>query len=134
VLADALTSVLAVFALLAAKRFGAAWMDPAMGVVGGALVARWAWGLVKDAGAVLLDRQASPEMVQALRQAVQSDGRLRVVDLHLWSIGPGDRAAIVSVVAPDGCRCEEVARLVPRELGVTHLTVEVLGVPGGDGA
>ncbi len=58
VLADALTSILAVIALVAAKQLGAVWMDPAMGIVGGLLVGRWSWRLLRDAGAVLLDRQA----------------------------------------------------------------------------
>ena len=130
VLADAVTSLLAIFALLAAKHFGAVWMDPAMGIVGGALVARWAWGLVKDTGAVLLDRQAPPEVLQTLRQAVESDSRLRVVDLHLWSIGPGYRAAIVSVQATDGYLREDVEKLIPQNLGIAHLTVEVRSVLG----
>jgi len=125
VLADAVTSLLAIFALLTAKHFGAVWMDPAMGIVGGVLVACWAWGLVKDTGAVLLDRQAPPEVLQTLRQAVESDSRLRVVDLHLWSIGPGYRAAIVSVQATDGYLREDVEKLIPQNLGIAHLTVEV---------
>ena len=130
VLADALTSLLAIFALLAAKHFGAVWMDPAMGIVGGTLVARWAWGLVKDTGAVLLDRQAPTQALQALRQAVESDSRLRLVDLHLWSIGPGYRAAIVSVQAADRYQREDVEKLVPQDLGIAHLTVEFCGESG----
>lgn len=125
VLADALTSLLAIIALLAAKHFGAVWMDPAMGVVGGALVARWAWRLVTDTGAVLLDRQAPPEALRTLRHAIESDTRLRVVDLHLWTIGPGYRAAIVSVETTGDCRRGEVAKLVPENLDITHLTVEI---------
>jgi len=131
VLADALTSLLAIFALMAAKHFGAVWMDPAMGVVGGALVAAWAWGLVKDTGAVLLDRQAHPEVMDTLRHAVESDRRLRVVDLHVWSIGPGYRAAIISVQATHPCRRGYVENLVPDNLGIAHLTIEVWGGASG---
>jgi cation diffusion facilitator family transporter len=130
VLADALTSLLAIFALLAAKHFGAVWMDPAMGIVGGTLVAFWAWGLVKETGAVLLDRQAREDVVAALRNSVESDHRLRVVDLHVWSIGPGYRAAIISVEATAGCHSEDIEKLVPRDLGIAHLTIEVQHVSG----
>jgi len=131
VLADALTSLLAIFALLAAKYVVAVWMDPAMGIVGGALVAHWAWGLLKGTGAVLLDRQAPPEIIQTVRHAIESDSRLRVVDLHVWSIGPGYRAAIVSVQATHPCQIGDVEKLVPDNLGIAHLTVEVRGPASG---
>ena len=130
VLADALTSLLAIFALMAAKHFGAVWMDPAMGVVGGALVAVWAWGLVKDTGAVLLDRQASSDVIRRFRESIEVGGRFQVVDLHIWSIGSGYRAAIVSVQALHRYQNEDVERLVPRDLGIAHLTVEVCGGSG----
>jgi cation diffusion facilitator family transporter len=128
VLADALTSLLAIFALLAAKHLGAVWMDPAMGVVGGMLVARWAWGLVKDTGAVLLDRQAPDAVLEKITRAVEGDGSFRVVDLHAWSIGPGYRAVILSVETSAPSRRSDVARLVPEDLGIAHLTVEVEAV------
>ena len=124
-------SLLAIFALLAAKHVGAVWMDPAMGIVGGALVARWAWGLLRGTGAVLLDRQAPPEITQTMRYAIESDSRLRVVDLHVWSIGPGYRAAIVSVQATHPCQIGDVEKLVPDNLGIAHLTVEVRGPASG---
>jgi cation diffusion facilitator family transporter len=129
VLADALTSMLAIIALLAAKHFGAVWMDPAMGIIGGGLVARWSWGLIRDTSGVLLDRQAAPELCESLRQAIESDDRLRVVDLHLWSIGPGYRAAIVVVLASKPCTVEEVEALVPDDRGIAHLTVEIRRTP-----
>jgi len=125
VLADALTSVLAIVALVAAKKLGAVWMDPAMGVVGGVLVARWSWRLLRDTGTVLLDRQAPDPVLQAVSQAVEADGRFRLVDLHVWSIGPGYRAAIVSVAASGPCQVSEVERLIPDDFGIAHLTVEV---------
>ena len=125
VLADALTSLLAIFALLAAKHFGAVWMDPAMGIVGGILVALWAWGLLKDTGSVLLDRQASLDVLQGLTDAVEADGRFRVVDLHAWSIGPGYRSVIISVKAPESCHRSDVEELIPGDLGIAHLTIEV---------
>ena len=127
VLADALTALLAMFALLAAKYRGAVWMDPAMGIVGGVLVARWSWALVRETSAILLDRQAPEEITAAIASAVESDDRLRVVDLHVWSIGPGYRAAIVAVESSSPCAVEEVEALLPDNLGIAHLTVEIRG-------
>jgi cation diffusion facilitator family transporter len=125
VLADALTSLLAIFALLAAKYLGAVWMDPAMGIVGGVLVARWSWALVRETSAILLDRQASEEVIAAIASAIEADDRLRVVDLHVWAIGPGYRAAIVAVETANPCSVEEVEALLPEDLGIAHLSVEV---------
>ena len=125
VLADALTSVLAIVALVAAKKLGAVWMDPAMGVVGGALVARWSWRLLRDTGLVLLDRQAPDAVLQAITRAVEADGRFRLVDLHLWSIGPGYRAAIVSVQSSNPCDPLDVERLIPDDLAIAHVSIEV---------
>lgn len=125
VLADALTSLLAIIALVAARQLGAVWMDPAMGVVGGALVARWSWRLLRDTGTVLLDRQAPDSVIETIAGAVEADGRFRVVDLHVWSIGPGYRAAIVSVQTAQACEAAEVESLIPDGLGIAHVTVEV---------
>jgi len=126
VLADALTSMLAIVALFAAKHFGAVWMDPAMGIVGGILVAVWAWGLVRETSSILLDRQAPRDVVDRVRGAVESDDRMRVVDLHIWSIGPGYRAAIIAVEATDPpFETGDVQAMIPRDLGIEHLTVEL---------
>jgi cation diffusion facilitator family transporter len=125
VLADTLTSLLAIIALLTAKYFGAVWMDPVMGIVGGALVAAWAWGLARETGAVLLDRQAGRPVTAAITKAVEEDGRFEMADLHVWSIGPGYRAAIVSVRSTDPCPRSEVEGLVPDDLGIAHLTIEM---------
>jgi cation diffusion facilitator family transporter len=125
VLADALTSLLAIMALVAARQLGAVWMDPAMGIVGGALVARWSWRLLRDTGSVLLDRQAPDPVLETVAGALEADGRFRVVDLHVWSIGPGYRAAIVSVQAAQACDASEVEKLIPTGLGIAHLTVEL---------
>jgi len=124
VLADALTSLLAIVALLAAKHFGAIWMDPAMGIVGGGLVAVWAWGLVRDTSSILLDRQAPTTVLDQIRKAVEADKRLRVIDLHVWAIGPGYRAGIISVRVRGRCTVAEIEAMVPADLGIAHLTVE----------
>jgi len=124
VLADALTSLLAIFALLAAKYVGWIWMDPVMGIVGAILVSRWSFGLLHTTSAVLLDRQG-PEHIQArIKQCVEDDGN-RVADFHLWSIGPNIYSAIISVVAHDPQPPEHYKELIPSSLGLVHVTVEV---------
>ncbi len=124
VLADALTSVLAIAALLAAKYFGVNWMDPAMGIVGGILVARWSWGLMGATSRVLLDHQAPQDVLEDLRTALGSSS-IELVDLHVWEIGPGYKAAILGVETAGDIEVEDIKRLVPERLGIAHLTVEL---------
>lgn len=128
VMADALTSVLAIFALLAAKYFGFVWMDPGMGVVGAFLVARWSVGLLRTTSAILLDRQGPQSIRDRLRESVERDGTSRVSDLHLWGIGPGVYAAILVVVAQRPATAEEYKARIPKDLGLGHVTVEVHSV------
>lgn len=97
VLADALTSVLAIIALFAGKYAGWNWMDPIMGIVGAVLVTRWSWYLLKDTSTVLLDQQHH-DMVESVKRVVENDDA-RVSDLHVWAIGPSIYAAIVSIVS-----------------------------------
>lgn len=126
VLADALTSVLAIVALLAGKHLGLTWMDPAMGIVGAGLVARWSWGLLRDTGRVLLDRQALPEVRERIREAIERDGGDRVTDLHLWSIGPGIYALSLAVLTSDPRPPDHYKERLPRGAGLVHATVEVV--------
>ena len=128
-LADALTSLTAIFALLGGKYAGLNWLDPAMGIVGSLLVARWSWGLLRQSSGVLLDHQ-EPEPLRARVRAALEVEDDRVVDLHVWSIGPGVRAACIALVShrddpPDAWK----ARL-PDELGLHHVTLEVHRCPG----
>jgi cation diffusion facilitator family transporter len=124
VLADALTSILAIAALLAAKLAGLQWMDPAMGVVGGVLVARWSWGLLRGTGRVLVDSQAPHEVMESVRKAIDGDF-VRIIDLHVWEIGPGYRAAILAVESDRPLEPSEVKRMIPEDLGIAHTTVEI---------
>lgn len=125
VLADALTSLLAIVALLAAKFFAALWMDPAMGVVGAILVAKWSFGLLKTTGAVLLDKQGPKRMRQAVRENIEHDKDSRVADMHLWSIGPGVYALELTVVAHKPASPEEYKVRIPKDIGITHMSIEV---------
>ena len=97
VLADALTSVLAIAALVLGALYGWNWMGPAMGIVGGLVIARWSWGLIRDAGGVLLDYlPADEELPVEIREAIEVNGD-QIADLHVWQLGPGHHAAIVSI-------------------------------------
>ena len=125
VLADALTSILAIFALLAAKYFGSIWMDPLMGIVGAALVARWSFGLLRSTSSVLLDRQGPDRIVNEIRSCIEQDEDSVVSDLHVWSIGPGIHAVIVSVVAHEPGSPDEYRRRLPKNLGLEHVSIEV---------
>lgn len=125
VLADALTSVLAIFALLCGKYLDYGWMDPAMGLVGALLVTRWSMGLLRTTSAVLLDEQAPDEICRKIVGAIEAEGGDRVSDLHVWSIGPGIYAAVVSVVTHNpACASRFKARL-PADRRIRHVSVEV---------
>jgi len=124
VLADALTSVLAIGALLSGKFLGLGWMDPLMGIIGAILIARWAVQLIMQSGGVLLDRQV-PEMEGTVREALERDGDDRVADLHIWEIGPNIRAAALSIVTHDPKSPEFYKKLLPASAGIVHSTVEV---------
>lgn len=121
VLADALTSVLAIVALLAGRYLGWIWLDPVVGIVGGAVIAVWAWNLLRDTAAVLLDT-SDPHLEAEVREQVEGPGDAQITDLHVWRIGPGAHAAIVSVAGSvDRETIRE--RLVPvHELA--HVTIE----------
>jgi cation diffusion facilitator family transporter len=127
VLADALTSVLAIVALLAAKYFGLTWMDPFMGIVGAVLVARWSFGLLKATSAVLLDRSAAPEICAAVREGIERVDGNRVVDLHVWCIGLNLYSVEVTVVTPVPRPPEDYKALLPEGINIVHATVEVHG-------
>ncbi|MDG2529253.1 CDF family Co(II)/Ni(II) efflux transporter DmeF [Caulobacter endophyticus] len=121
VLADALTSVLAIVALIAGRQFGWTWLDPIMGVVGAVVIGRWAWGLMRDTAAILLDA-TDDHVADEMRELLEVSGDARILDLHVWKVGPQAHAAIVSVAGLSAQAVRE--RLTPvHEL--RHLTVEV---------
>ena len=123
VLADALTSVLAIAALLGGRYASWVWLDPAMGIVGAAVITRWSWTLMRDSGAVLLDA-ADPALEAEVREHLGTSDDLRITDLHVWRVGPEAHAVIVSVTGSEAADNAAIrARLRPvRELA--HLTVE----------
>lgn len=128
VLADALTSVLAIAALLMAKYVGAQWMDPAVGVLGAVLVGRWSFGLLRDTSHVLLDKQGPGHLLETLVSCVEADD-CEVTDLHVWSIGTGMYAAIISLTALSPLSVEEYRQRIPDGM-LAHVSIEVCTASG----
>ena len=124
VLADAITSLLAIFALLVGKYFGAVWMDSLMGLVGAALVARWSLGLLKSTGVILLDQQSSKETQDSIRKTIENDDN-RIVDLHLWAVGPDIYSAVISIVSRFPQQPEYYKSLLANDLTLDHVSIEV---------
>lgn len=124
VLADALTSVLAIAALLAGRYLGWVWMDAAMGLVGAVVIARWAWTLLRDTAAVLVDADAGDERYKEVRGALE-DGDAAVGDLHIWRIGPGNYAVLASLIAGDPLRPADYAARLAVHPEYVHVTIEV---------
>ncbi|OYT79690.1 CDF family Co(II)/Ni(II) efflux transporter DmeF [Pseudomonas sp. PGPPP2] len=123
VLADALTSVLAIAALLAGRYLGWVWLDPVMGIVGAIVIARWAWSLMGVTAGVLLD-QTDEHVAAEIRERVEQPGDARITDLHVWRVGPDAHAAIVSVVGQASTDADSIRERLKPVHEVSHLTVE----------
>lgn len=132
VLADALTSVLAILALTLGRSLGWIWADPLMGVVGALVIAHWSWGLMRDAGRVLLDAAPESEALGArIRQALAPTGDT-ITDLHVWQVGPGHFAAIVALASSAPQDLAAYRALLAPMHGLSHLTLEVQQLRGAD--
>jgi cation diffusion facilitator family transporter len=130
VLADAATSVLAVVALIGGLMWGAAWLDPVMGLVGAALVTVWAWGLLRDSGRILLDAEMDAPVVAEIREVIeQGTVSARITDLHVWRVGRSKYAVVVTVATPSGESGEYFRRALCVHEELAHVTVEVERVP-----
>jgi cation diffusion facilitator family transporter len=126
VVADAATSVLAIVALAGGRYLGAGWLDPVMGLAGAVLVGRWAASLLRDTGRVLLDAEMDAPVVQGVRDVVASlPGAPRLHDLHVWRVGKGKYACIVSLGADDELRSGEVRDALSVHGELVHVTVEI---------
>jgi cation diffusion facilitator family transporter len=126
VIADAATSVLAIAALFGGKLWHAAWLDPAMGIAGAALVASWAWGLLRDSGRVLLDAEMDAPVVAEVREAVAGlPAPARMTDLHVWRVGREKYACILSLTTAGETRPEDVRRRLGMHGELAHVTVEI---------
>lgn len=125
VMADALTSVLAIFALVAGSVFGWLWLDPAIGILGSLVIARWSWGLMRDAGAVLVDYlPEAEELPEQIRSAIQRSGA-EIYDLHVWQLGPGHHGAIVSLRSDSPRAPSYYRELLSHLPELSHVTFEV---------
>ena len=125
VLADALTSVLAIIALVAGSIYGWIWLDPFMGIVGALVIARWSWGLMRDTGATMLDyRQKDDPLAAKIRVLVEEAGD-QITDLHIWQLGPGHNAAIVSILTESEKLAAAYREKLSEITGLSHVTVEV---------
>jgi cation diffusion facilitator family transporter len=125
VLADALTSLLAIVALLAGKAFGWVWMDPLMGIVGAVIITKWAHGLLMDTGRILLDRDADPQVGAAIVQRIEAESDNRVSDIHVWRVGAGSLSVILSIVTHHPQPPEHYKALLRDFDELAHVTVEV---------
>lgn len=126
VLADALTSVTAIVALLTGKYFGWVWMDPVMGLVGSAVIARWSVGLLRDTSGILLDSSVPRDVAASVREALEAGTPGdRVSDLHIWPLGPGKLAVVASVVTDTPRPPDDYKALLEDRAELVHVTVEV---------
>ncbi|MEN6468583.1 MAG: CDF family Co(II)/Ni(II) efflux transporter DmeF [Smithella sp.] len=125
VVADVLTSVLAIGALLGAKYFNFKMLDPLMGVVGALLIIRWSFSLLKDTGGILLEREKNHSIVNEIKSEIESDGDSKISDLHIWKVAQNKYACIVSLVtAGDYSAAEYKARLAKLHV-LAHVTIEI---------
>jgi len=123
VIADALTSVLAIVALLLGRWNGWLWADPVMGVIGALVIARWSWGLIRDAGGVLLDSvPGGDDLKGEITQALAGE---TITDLHIWQVGPGHHAAIVSLASAEPQEPSVYKAKLAHIHELSHVTVEV---------
>jgi cation diffusion facilitator family transporter len=130
VIADAATSVLAIIALVGGMFWGAAWMDPMMGIVGAVLVTVWAWGLLRDSGRVLLDAEMNAPVVQEVREVIeQGEIPARITDLHVWRVGRGKYACVVGVVTSASVDGDYFRRALGVHEELVHVTVDVCHAP-----
>src|SRR4051794_8215851 len=128
VMADAATSVLAIAALVIAMVSQWVWADPVVGIVGSLVIASWAFGLIRAAGAVLLDVSADKSLETVIRDRIETKGD-RVTDLHLWQVGPGHRAAVISVISDHPLPPATYKRRLGGLRGLSHVTIEVETCP-----
>ena len=126
VLADAFTSVLAIVALSFGRFFGWHWLDPVMGIIGAAVIMKWAHGLLKDTSSILLDGSIAGDTRQRIVQALESDRDNRVSDIHIWKVGPEDYAGMISIVTHYPQPTEHYKQLIAGTANIVHVTIEVI--------
>ncbi len=132
VLTDALTSLTAIAALLTGKYLGLAWMDPAMGIVGGIIIIIWAQGLIRDTARILLDRKPDSQVQEQVKEILNSQADTEVADIHVWNIGQDNLVAVVSVVTHSDYKPEYYKSLLKDVTRLKHVTIEVNHCQAGE--
>jgi cation diffusion facilitator family transporter len=125
VLADALTSVLAIVALVGGRSFGWVWLDPVMGMVGAVVILWWSYGLLHPAGRTLLDAEVTAEQREKIRRLVEADADNLVLDLHVWRVGSQHLAAIIALATHEPRPPTHYKALLAEIHDLAHVTVEV---------
>ncbi len=126
VLADAMTSVFAIAALLGGKFLDWYRLDPLMGIAGSILVLRWTQGLLADTGGILLDREGGGEIYALIREVMEKEGNVAVRDLHVWRVGQDKYACIIGIAAAEPRPSGEYRRLLAKIDNLVHVTIEVV--------
>ncbi len=124
VVADALTSVLAIVALLGAKYLNYNWLDPFMGMVGATLILSWAASLVRSTSSILLERETDYPLINAITAQIESDNDTKISDLHVWKVGQNQYACILSLVTGRQYTIEEYKKRLRVLPELVHVTVE----------
>lgn len=125
VLADTMTSLLAIVALLSGKFMGWNWLDPVMGIVGAVIITRWSYGLLRQTSPILLDASIENEYQQAIKVAIEKDSDNRISDIHLWKVGANHYAAIIALVTHYPNTTEHYKKLLTQFNKLSHVTIEV---------
>jgi cation diffusion facilitator family transporter len=126
VLADAMTSVFAIVALVLAKFFNMAILDPLMGILSSLLIFRWAWGLLRDTSSLLLDRNNNSELIKEIKDIIESDDDSRISDLHLWPVGPDKFSCIITIVASKPKTIKQYKQNLQPVHALAHLAIEIV--------
>lgn len=138
VIADAVTSILAIIALLGGWLYGWGWLDPMMGIVGAVLISVWAKGLILQTGRVLLDREMDHPVVEEIREAVETGpeaGDTRITDLHVWRVGKGSYSCALSLLTHDtALTAQKVRDQLAQHEEIVHATIEIQLCPDATAA
>ncbi len=127
VLADTLTSVLAILALLTGKYFGWTWMDAIMGIVGAAVISKWSYGLIKESSSVLLDKSVSTQLYEKIAQTIMHDHDVIIHDIHVWKVSAADHAAIISLSSDKPETVKHYKTLLQHHYPqLRHITIEII--------
>jgi len=125
VLADAMTSLLAIIALFSGKYLGWNWLDPVMGIVGAVIITRWSYGLLKETSPILLDASIEQEYQDSIKETIEKGSYDSISDMHIWKVGANHYAAIIALVTQYPKSTEHYKRLLSKFHKLSHITIEI---------